>query len=78
MRDTHKILFLGALAGGILYMVRRARSLERELRDSRTDDFDAADARSSIDDLPTLSPQRSRSDADVERLDETVAPTAPF
>jgi hypothetical protein len=78
MRDTHKILFLGALAGGILFMVRRARSLERELRNGRTDDIDAADGRSSIDDVPTLSPQLSRSDADVKRLDETVAPTAPF
>ena len=69
MRDTHKILFLGALAGGLLLMVRRARSLERGRRTGRV---------AGIDEIPTLRPQISRSDADVQRLDESVAPTAPF
>jgi hypothetical protein len=69
MRDTHKILFLGALAGGILYAVRRARALERDLRSGNVD---------AIDDVPTLRPQLSRSDADIQRLDESVAPTAAF
>jgi hypothetical protein len=69
MRDTHKILFLGALAGGILYMVRRARTLERDLRQGQVDVFN---------EIPTLGPQLSRSDADVKRLDDSVAPTAPF
>ena len=68
MKATHKILILGALAGGILHIVRRARSLERALRTGRVVG----------DRIPTLRPQLSRSDADVQRLDESVAPTAPF
>jgi hypothetical protein len=53
----------------MLYMLRRVRSRERGPRTGRLD---------GIDEIPTLRPQLSRSDADVQRLDESVAPTAPF
>jgi hypothetical protein len=58
MKDTHKLLFLGALAGGLVLAAAKALAWKRRAN--------------------WRSLQRSRSDADVRRLDESVAPTAPF
>lgn len=58
MKDTHKLLFLGALAGGLVLAAAKALAWKRSAK--------------------WRSLQRSRSDADIRRLDESVAPTAPF
>lgn len=75
MRDAHKLLFLGALAGGAaLLAVRKFRAMAHDEKNA----LDAARERSSIDDVPTLQPTFSRSDADIHRLENAVDPTAPF
>lgn len=65
MSDEHKLLILGALAGGALLAWRQIRRLRRAVRNG-------------IPDYPRLGPTPSRSDADVRRLDESIAPRAPF
>jgi hypothetical protein len=75
MKDVHKLLFLGALAGGLVWAIRKSRAL----RHGHVDAISAARGRSSIDDTPTLQPARPpESSLDVQKLDESIAPAAPF
>lgn len=80
---AEKWLILGALAGIAAVQINKQLRLARE---RLAHEQPEATGRSSIDDVPTLQPQSPsqpaagmpRSADDTRRLDESVAPAAPF
>jgi hypothetical protein len=75
MKTEHKLLFLGALVGGVACTVAGVRALRRP----RLNAIEQVRGRASIDDTPSPEPSKApRTGSDVERLDESIAPAAPF
>ena len=75
MKTEHKLLFMGALVGGIACTLAGVRALRRP----RLNAIEEARGRASIDDTPSLEPSGApRTSSDVQRLDESIAPAAPF
>jgi hypothetical protein len=75
MKIEHKLLLLGGLVGGIACVAAKVHARRR----THVDALDEARGRASIDDTPSLEPSRApRASTDVQRLDESVAPAAPF
>ncbi len=75
MKIEHKLLFLGALVGGIACVAAKLHAMRRP----HVDALEQARRLASIDDTPSVEPSRApRASTDVQRLDESIAPAAPL
>jgi hypothetical protein len=74
---AEKWMILGALAGIAALAINKQLRLRRHRRFAPLSEYSKreAQARASIDDIPTLQQAAAR---EVDELDESVAPAAPF